>query len=244
MKVERETYQQILDKLKDLDSWLSGLGLSNRADRIRLHISNIRKLQEAYQNGTLRKLTKDRGNVQLMWSLVEGIEFSDVYIALRNYAPDVLQNKLRDALKGPLDPSAEIPSSSSNIGRNTMFELNLASRLHSKAVPVCFGINPDILCEIEQRRIYIQCKRPFLEQNIPRNISAAKRQLTRDLNNSSDKYARGVIAISVSRALNPGDKLFVVKEEHMMRRLADDIQALAEMYSNSWKQIVKILIKT
>jgi len=238
MNVERKTYQQILDKLKDLDSWLSALGLSNRADRIRLHISNIRKLEEARENGTLKKLAENRGNVQLMWSLIEAMEFADIYIHLRNYKPNILQKKLRAALKGPADPCAEITSSSSNIGRNTMFELNLAGRLHCQGIPVYLETNPDILCNIGLAKIHIQCKRPFFENNIPRNISAARRQLTRDLNNSNDHSARGVVAISVSRTLNPGDKLFVVKTEHDLIRLADNVQAIAQKHSDSWKRIV------
>jgi len=237
MNVERETYQQILDKLKDLDSWLSALGLSNRADRIRLHISNIRKLEEARENGTLRKLAENRGNVQLMWSLIEAMEFADIYIHLRNYKPNILQKKLRAALKGPADPCAEMPSSSSNIGRNTMFELNLAGRLHCQGVPVYLETNPDILFNIGLAKIYIQYKRPFLEDKLSRNISSARRQLTRDLNKSNDNSARGVIAISVSRVLNPGDNYFHVNTEYGMKRLADDVQAIAQKY-DSWKRIV------
>lgn len=236
--MKRKTYQELLDTLKDLDLWLCNLGLPKQANRIRVHTSNVRKLEEARENSTLDLLTKKHGNVQLMWSLVEAYEFKDIYTVLHNYALSSLGDKLKVALKGPADPTKETPSSSSNLGRNAMFELNLASRLLVGKVPVFLETNPDILCKIAQRNIYIQCKRPFYEKNIPRNISAASRQLTRDLNNSGDKNARGIIAISVSHALNPGDKLFTAKTEHGMKRLADDIQALADTYSKSWKYIV------
>lgn len=236
--MNRETYQEILDKLKDLDSWLSSLGVSKQADRIRLHISNIRKLQQAYQNDTLKKLAENRGTVQLMWSLIEAMEFADIYISLHDYEPKVLRKKLKIALKGPVDPGAEASAVSSNVGRNTMFELNLASRLRRTGVAVHLDTNPDILCKIGLQNLYIQCKRPFLEQNIPRNVSAAKRQLTRDISNSQDKSARGLIAISVSRVFNPGDKLFVIKTKQVMKRLADDVQDIAQKYSRSWKQII------
>lgn len=230
--MNRETYQEILDKLKDLDSWLSSLGLSKQADRIRLHISNIRKLQQAYQNGMLRELTENQGKVKLMWSLIEAMEFADIYFALCNYERNVLRKKLKDALKGPVDPSKE--THKSNVGRNTMFELNLAGRLHCQEVPVYLKTNPDILCKIGLRKIYIQCKRPFLEDKISRNISTARRQLTRDLNNSEDKSARGLIAISVSRVRNPGGKVFLAESESEMKRLGQDLQTLGKPHSDKF----------
>jgi len=234
--MERQTYQQILDRLKGVDSWLLGHGIANNVDRIRLHIHNIANLKQAYEDGTLKKLTDKRGTVELMWSLVEGTEFADIYTALRDYDPGVLRKKLRDALKGPVAPPKE--TSRSNIGRNTMFELNLASRLVRARVPVCLGAGPDILCHLDRRAIYIQCKRPLGEKKIQRSISKARKQLTHDLDESQRKSARGVIAISFSRILNPGDKLFVVRRQNMMTRLSDEIRDLAEKQCESWEKIV------
>jgi hypothetical protein len=237
--MQRQSYQQILNKLTGLDSWLSSLGLSRQANRIHLHISNIRQLEKIWQDDTLKKgLIKKVGHAQLFWSLTEAAEFADVYSALRNYNnPDLLRKKLQDALKGSVDPNRE--ASESNIGRNTMFELNLASRLFHRGVPVYPQTNPDILCEIDHWKVYIQCKRPFREGKISKNISKAYSQLARDLNDSNDKYTRGIIAISVSHVLNPGDKLFIVKTEHdMMKLLGDHVQKLGERYSRSWKYIL------
>lgn len=236
--MERQTYQQILEKLKDVDSWLSNLGFSQKADRVHLHISNVHKLEEMWQDETLKKeLIKEVGHAQLFWSLIEAAEFGEIYVALRDLEPNSLKEKLRDALEGPINPVEETPIS--NIGRNTMFELNLAGRLSQRGVPVHLQTNPDILCEIDNCKIYIQCKRPFSERNIPRNVSDARRQLTRDLNGSEDTRARGVIAISVSRVQNPGNKLFTAKTEgDMPRLLGDYVQTLGEEYSKSWKRIV------
>lgn len=236
MNVESQTYQQILDALADLDAWLSGLGLPVRPDRIRLHIANISRLDKAQQDETLRALIEKKGQAKLLWSLVEATEFADAYTALRQHEPDGLRDKLRAALQGPADPSAEDPIS--NIGRNTMFELNLASRLLQKGVPTRLCTNPDILCEIDGARIYIQCKRPFRESTIHGNISDARRQLTRDLDNSRDLSARGIVAVSISRVLNPGKNLLVAKNEHSMRqRLGDTVQTLGDRSRRSDRRI-------
>jgi hypothetical protein len=59
------------------------------------------------------------------------------------------------------------------------------------------------------------------EGSISKRISEAARQLKRDLLESSDPRDCGLIAISVSRLINPGDKMLVVAIEadlgHAMR---------------------------
>jgi len=240
--MKRQTYQQILQKLRDVDSWLSGMGFSQKADRIRLHISNICKLEKVWRDEALKKkFINEIGHDQLFWSLIEAAEFADIYSALRDFEPNSLKEKLRYALEGPVNPNNE--TSTSNIGRNTMFELNLASRLVQGGVPVYLQTNPDLTCEVDGRKIYIQCKRPFSESGIPRNISDACRQLVRDLNSSNDRGARGVIAISVSRIQNPGDKLFVADKEHNLKKLIGDcIQSVGERYRKSWANMDKRII--
>ena len=251
--MKRQTYQQLLDELTDGEHWLFSLGFTRQANRIHTHISNIRRLEVARQAGTINELLKTlkdtlpnsttTGGEQLGWSLIEASEFVDIFSGLRNYTElSLLQDKLREALKGPLHPGKE--KSSTNTGRNITFELNLASRLYRKGVPVYLGLNPDVLCTINQRSVYLQCKRPFYESNISTNIFRARRQLTRDLNSSRHVNPRGVIAISVSRVLNPGNKIAVAETEYdLNKQLGDYIQELAEgHFRTSWKSIVDIRI--
>jgi hypothetical protein len=236
--MKQETYQQTLDRLNGVDTWLVGMGLSKPADRIRLHIANIRKLEEARENGTLGALVEDKGAVQLVWSRAEATEFAEIYSVLRYQDPQLFKDQLERALKGPLDPTQERTSSASNIGRNTMFELNLACRLLAKNVPVQLPVNPDILCEVDKRKVFIQCKRPFHENKIPRNMSTARKQLQRDFKKYNDSRARGIIAISVSRAVNSGDNLFLAKNERAMGNLAGEVRKLREHCRRQWQDIV------
>jgi hypothetical protein len=232
----RQSYEDIIEQLKEVDSWLVAQGISGQHNRIHIHIANIRKLLDARADGTLRNLAEGIGQAQLMWSLVEALEFAEAYAALRDYDPGPLRQKLQDALCGPVEPFAE--TSSTNLGRNTMFELSLAGRLRSKGIAVHSLTNPDILCEIGQASLYIQCKRPFAEAGISRNISSARRQLTRDLIVSGSSLARGLVAISISRVLNPGDKLLVARTEgEVALSLADEAESLGQRHSHLWKRI-------
>lgn len=199
--MRRQKYQDILKSLSDFDQWLSTLGIPIRHGRFRRHLQNIRYLTRLADTGNTQRLTRDQ-EIEIGWSLVEALEFQDVYPMIRNYSskhPELVKQKMKDALKGRAIPNSE--STSSNLGRNTIFELNLGTRLMVKNIPVKLGENPDILCSINGRDIFIECKRPFWEKNIPVNVSRANFQLTRGLNQAGTS-SRGIIAISISRLLN------------------------------------------
>ena len=232
--MNRLTYQKLLDELTELSLWLSGLGFTRQVGRIHSHISTIHRLEVARQDGTINGLLNATGGDQLGWSLIEATEFVDIFKGLCNYTVQTeLQDKLREALKGPVHPGRETHASSANKARNITFELNLASRLYRKGIPVHFRPNPDLLCKVNQRSIYIQCKRPFSVNSILDNIAKAYRQLTRDLNSSPDISPRGVIAISISRVLNPGDKIAVAETEYdLNKQISDDIQELGTTHFN------------
>lgn len=236
--MKRQKYQDILKSLSEFDKWLSTLGIRIRHDRFHRHLQNIHYLAKLVDTGNTHKLSDDQKN-KISWSIVEATEFQDIYPVIRNYSsehPELVKQKVKDALKGSSYPNSE--STSSNIGRNTIFELNLATRLMAKNIPVRLNKNPDILCSINGRDIFIQCKRPFWEKNIPLNISRAKFQLTRDLN-QAETSSRGIIAISISRLLNKGDMLFVGRDEaHMLERLTDDVESLGNKYKRTWSKII------
>jgi hypothetical protein len=171
-----------------------------------------------------------------MFSFTEAIEFLDVHAAFRRETPAGLRRRLRDALQGPADPADESPAS--NHARNVMFELNLASRLRSQGLPVGLPENPDVRTDYRGVPIFIQCKRPFRETTVRTNIDDAGRQLTRDLAGATDQRVIGVIAISASRAFNPGNLLYKGATEAAVRRgLGDEVQRLGERHRDAWGAI-------
>lgn len=234
--MKKQTYQEIIQKLKELDSLLSQLDIPKKADRFRFLISQISQLEEAYQKGTIKELVEKINQGRLLWSLVEAEEFTDLLFLFRNFNSKILKEKLQNILDGPV--FLDVENETSNFSRNIMFELSLASRFSFRGLHVSLQTNPDLICELNGQEIFIQCKRPFLEKNIPKNINAASRQLTRDLNNDKDKNSRGLLAISVSRIRNPGDKLFIVKKEQdIEQRLGNNIETLAKKFSKSCNAI-------
>ncbi len=192
--------------------WLSELGITN-TNRIRQHHDNVQLLAEAQTKDQIDQLRSSLGPAkarEIFWSWVEAFEFLEVFQFLHNMRPQEILPVLKRAVEGPADASAESAWDSSNAGRNFMFELNIAAKLARAGLEPRLG-EPDVATEFLGCRLLFQCKRPFSTNGIGGNILKAGSQLRRDFKNVADKEkAIGIVAISVSKVLNQGDKIFEV----------------------------------
>jgi hypothetical protein len=118
-------------------------------------------------------------------------------------------------------------------GRNTMFELAFAAQLRLSGADVSVG-EPDIAVTLSGRRFLIECKRPFREDSVRANVRGAAEQLKRHL--EADSEVAGIVAISVTRILNPGTRLFVAASEAAKERLGDRIEQLMRETEKGWKK--------
>src|SRR2546421_2542385 len=163
--------------------------------------------------------------------VVEALEFSDILRAVEKDDPKVIGSKLERALSGPLRPADETPKNSD--GRNTMFELAFAAQLRLAGAEVSVG-EPDIAVTLSGRRFLIECKRPFREDSVRANVRGAAEQLKAHLEANSE--AAGIVAISVTRILKPGTKLFVAPTKAARERLGDRVEQLMRESEQGWQK--------
>jgi hypothetical protein len=134
---------------------------------------------------------------------LEAREFVSVCAAYKGAETPTLIFKLKKVLKGSWTPSQE--SSNSSDARNTMFELALASELKLRGVHVELG-EPDLVIDFAEGQYVVECKRPFKETSVRANVKDAKIQLRTNLKPGQ----HGVIAISLTRIVNPGNTMLSV----------------------------------
>lgn len=91
-----------------------------------------------------------------------------------------------------------------------MFELRLGSGLRRAGGIVTLGADADVILDYAGARIYFECKRPFYQHNVTANTEKALCQLRRRLD-AEKKIAVGFVAVSLSKALNPGTNLYSVE---------------------------------
>lgn len=216
--VEITAYRDLLNRMDAIDAWLCSRGLNHQTDRVRRNRADVAQLTDAFEAGRLDRFIKDAGDDrrrELMWSLAESMEFVDSVEALQAQNCEMPNSVVQKALDGPANPLDE--SETSNLGRNTMFEIALAGRLARAGLRPTLGQEPDIHVEYNQRNIFIQCKRVFSAAAVAKRLGDAAKQLKRDLGRSCSQRDCGIIAISVSRVFNPGDKLLAARDEGGVR---------------------------
>lgn len=225
-------FSEILATLENLDGWLTKLGIKPKTDRVHRAIEVVRQAQEGWrklhETGNPTKI----GNIEdYYFGMIEAFEFCDIFRAFENERSEFLAPKLERALSGPSRPAVETNKNSD--GRNMMFELALAADLRLGGADVCIG-EPDIKLTLDNQRFLVECKRPFREHSVHANVRGAADQLATQLRNDPD--AAGIIAISLSRVLNPGTKLFVAPSGEDRERLGDRLETMMREREDDWRK--------
>lgn len=190
-------FETILAQLDEIDRWLRSRGFSQH-DRIRVYRENIRAMMAAQLSGTLNMGSiPEKKRREIVWSYVEAAEFVRALVPLRAcLKDDSSRMPIERALHGP--PDLYLENKNNSAGRNFLFELIIGGRFAKAGIAPSFDDGPDVAVRIDGMRVAVQCKRPLslagLESCVRKGISQLRQE-------SADVR---VIAISVSRLLNPG----------------------------------------
>jgi hypothetical protein len=238
-------YHEILSQLTKALEFCSSLNLAEAVEvsRFRNYQTRIERLCEIIQKDPLAELPKEIAeelkdqNLEYVLSLTESMEFVDGIAFLKTCPAEITRRKIAKVLAGPLLPNDE--DENSNEARNTLFELNMAARLNKAGISTLPGVDSDVECEINGRKLLIECKRPFRERNVAKQIRKAGKQLKTRLT-STASGSRGIVAVSLSKTLNRGDKFLVYTEESRAKEaLSRRLEGLAERVKNSWIRLGK-----
>ncbi|HEY7641720.1 MAG TPA: hypothetical protein VH814_18460 [Steroidobacteraceae bacterium] len=141
-------------------------------------------------------------NPEMATTLYEAHEIVSIHRALGGGEFDAaIADRIRRISDGPISYTAEKATSSSNAARNFAFELLVAERLVSGGSKPLFPHYADVGALASNMQLAIQCKRVWSsdEQAIGRNFRNAEK----DLKPAKKVGARGIVALDISRALNP-----------------------------------------
>jgi len=231
MTIRDISFDGIIENISELDSWLCERGIGERARLNRLgQIVRRVKFLVDFRKDPLLETDNDR--FELMWGLMEAKEFSGIFPFIKEWHkdnPDYIKRKLEVILMGTDSPGDETPVN--NESRNTLFELVLAGILAGNGVDIRFESNADLAVHTNWGPIYIECKRPYSNKSLRSNVLKAEKQLVRRLRTTTN--ARGAIAISVSRVINPDLRLLCgPTHKAILEKLEDEQRVVAERHLN------------
>lgn len=164
-------------------------------------------------------------------SLQQLYDLSTILTVVANPVSGPITKKLNSVFSAPLLMMDENPNT--NEGRNTLFELRLFARLISKGFnPQLSPTHPDILLQINNHHYAFECKRPFKVDTLVSNVNDAISQLTRYSLDSKDCY--GIVAVSITRCIHPGDKRLEVPSEQIAKaKLQQEMKKIVDSYRPS-----------
>ena len=145
-------------------------------------------------------------------SLYEASELAIITKAFKGVEPTGLISKLSELLKGTNAYLAE-NRSSSNRARNVAFEILVGARFKLAGYDVDFPPTSDLRIIKDKYEILFECKRPSSLKKLDKNISCARKQLKRSYRGTNKRNRLGIIAIDVSKLINPQFNLLISENE-------------------------------
>jgi hypothetical protein len=203
---------QFLGSLNEIDLWLRTLGIKKH-NRFRRYRQNIEWLNNHNQTGNQPLVYADiesQGRLtEVLSTFVESIEIVETIPPLIEAKVEIPAELLRRAFSGPVDTFRE--DNQSNQARNAMFELSMAAMVARQGMgPTLSNLNPDLAFDFGDRSVKMECKRLISEGKLLERIEEGIWQLEKSVMPANNDV--GIVAISLSRLFNPGDRVLMVPE--------------------------------
>jgi hypothetical protein len=225
----RRLDDEFVAELDRIAAWLIKQGIHKKS-RFTLYRQNIEWLRghdlEQDRARVYAELEKQQRLTEVLSTFVESIEIVETIPTLIDAGVVVPIDLLRRAFSGPADLFRE--NNRSNLARNAMFELTMgAMAARRRLAPVLSISNPDVGFQFENRRVCIECKRVISESKILERIGEGIEQLTKSARSETNDV--GIVAISLGKIFNPGDRVAVVPENvHPHDLLSEELRQLLQ----------------
>jgi hypothetical protein len=142
-------------------------------------------------------------------ALFEVHDLIDIHKRLGGRFDADLKRHVESYATGPTNYTEENVATSSNLARNIAFELVLISKLANAGIPLDFSIKTDVAASFDKRSLLFECKRPQSVDALEKRIKEASRQLDAKYGSAQRLRHRGIIALDISKLINPEFQLYV-----------------------------------
>lgn len=241
--MQTQTYESILERLDRGIGLCSRIGLSemvkeSRFTQYRQWLTDLIRIVHSPAQGALTSTHREhliQHADEYRASLVESAGFGDVMEHLNDVDKDILRPKLEDILRGPFLPKGE--DHTSNLSRNVLFELRLASVLKRARFLVQLAVHPDVRCSIDSTTVFFECKRPYSENKVARRITEAGAQLLKNVKAYGPPDTLGMIVISVAKLFNREQKpIPALNDKAAMKSMDESLMNVVNGSKESWRK--------
>ena len=230
------TFREVSEKLQSALSWLQTLGIvpnPTRHGEYQRLMTRLVVSQEAKDAGALRAEFPRFNNM-----LFEVHELIEIHSSLAGKFDDEIGRQVKLFASGPTTYLLEDASNSSNRARDFGFELATMAVLSRAGLPLDLSIPTDVAARFKHRILMFECKRPQSIESVPRLIKKAVDQLAKKYKSVNRRTHKGIIAIDITKVVNPHFNIFVAREnEAIDQTMSETLETFASDTKKYWAGI-------
>ena len=247
-EVTPNTLDEIADNYEAALKWVDAAGFPVDRGRHSDYRKTIATLRRQFSTQSWGDFADDIYRDRICTALLESRELVSIFRGLSTSTDPSAMENLRHYIKGPALPTHEQAATSSNRARNFGFELYLNALFAHAGLRPEYGTNADLSFTTDQLRVFVEAKRPMTRQSIETSLRVAMRQLATRLREHEQTDRAGIVALDLSKVVNPENRVMPVRsEEHLYELMyaEDKIQmakALPTIAKNLKPGIVGMLL--
>jgi hypothetical protein len=205
-RAEKTNYVGYSKRLEDLCARLKAAGYRLESSRLDIYretfATNELLIRENRDSELLSKIPFPR----FLNDFHESNEILEACDEFPNLNTPGLRDRLERVLSGTRKLEEETPATGGP--RNLLFELVMAATLKRTGFHVHLNRIEDVFFELAGTPCFVECKRVYSQRKLGERIGQAAGQIRTRCDDSRNSRATGIVAVDVSRLLNPGTHLF------------------------------------
>ncbi len=239
MIIATQNFDKIYEDYSNTLEWMKGLGIDLGSGRTYNYLKLISFWKDNYKTSNADDVKKRFPNfVSSMFEIHDFIEVYNSFKSEDNQYLDEIIEKLKKGVKGPINSSAETPKSTT--ARNFLFEALFAAKVHRPefGVKAILNAESDTGIKFDKYKIWVECKRISNSAKINSNVRTASNQLDKIIKKQKGAGHRGIVALEVTKLLNPNSELLVSNNDSSLSKSVDEIMdEFILRYSSIWQKI-------
>lgn len=228
-----QTYESASLELDKACLWLESLGINYSKTRLTKYKTLFSDLAEYQSNNELEKFYEKYKFEYWVNAAHEVAELIRIYGGLGRLSDDSLISRLKNSLSGH---ELYVMDTQNRSGRDFIFELSVASKFHKSGYSVNFGHEADLQLEMNGFTFYVECKRLKSLRQAQKRVKEGLKQLHRRYTKSSNpELTRGLLCVSIGKAINPSLGLLEADDpESLANKAFSHNAAFIERYKSYW----------
>ena len=239
--IARQPYRALLTDYEAALVWMQGIGVHLGEGRTQHYRKILEYWSRNYEDASIEEGQKIFSD--FVGSIYEMGAFVEIYHSLKCVNKNDLSQvvrKLNKAVNGPVYSGEESPQSTT--ARNLLFEVIVTSKCHKPES----GLVANVLSDTDsgfsflQKKLWIECKRITSLRKLESNVRKARNQINTSLREKIGSDHRGIVALDISKLINPNDELFVSQNEPALLTSTDRLMnQFIESNFQVWEKVYK-----